>query len=259
MKKFLFLLFIVVVGFSSGDLQKELVKLNWGNQTLDTSNVMGNHVLTFENAGFKSDFPQIPVYNRVFDLNSTGKDYSFAIENPVFEEINFPVDKNIVKNLKSEVQLKSYTLNSGNNKKCYLEITPLKRYGDKILMLKSFELKRIPVTVKTSQGANYEWKSESVLKQGKWMKISTVERGIYKIPYSKLTEWGFSNPENVRVFGAGGTILSENPGVIEFDDLPQNAVWHGKNNGTDCLFFYAPGTEEWTYDSQKKLFTHQFK
>ncbi len=210
----------------------------------------------FENAEFKNDLPKIPVYSRIFNLNGANRNFSFSIENPVFEEVNSPIDKNIVEELQSEVQLKWKTLSSGGNSKCYLEIIPLKKEGKKVFMLKSFELKRIPETVKTVQSANYEWKSESVLKQGKWIKISTGERGIYKIPYSKLVEWGFSNPENVHVFGAGGTILSEDPGVVDYDDLPQNTVWHGKSNGVDCLFFYAEGTNNWTYDSSNKLFKH---
>ncbi len=256
MKKFLFLLFIIVAGFSSGDLQKELIKLNWEYNDADISNVKSKLIPTFENAEFKGDLPNLPVYSRVFDLNSPDRNFLFSIENPVFEEVNFPLDNKIVEKLKSDIQPESRIVSSGGDKKCYLEIIPFKKEGNKVFMLKSFELKRIPETVKTLHAVNYEWKSESVLKQGKWLKIATTERGIYKIPYSKLSEWGFSNPENVHVFGAGGTILSEDPGVIEFDDLPQNTVWHGKNNGVDCLFFYATGTDEWTYDSKDKLFKH---
>ncbi|MFW6277708.1 MAG: type IX secretion system sortase PorU, partial [Prolixibacteraceae bacterium] len=96
-----------------------------------------------------------------------------------------------------------------------------------------------------------------MLKSGKWIKISTSGKGIYKIPYSRLSEWGFSAPSQVNVFGSGGTILSENPANIAYDDLLQVAVWHGQNNGTDCLFFYAPGTTEWTLNKGENIFTHR--
>ena len=256
MRKFLFLAFLVVVGFSSGDLQKELVKLNWEYRNADNSTEKSKFIPTFKNAEFREDLPKIPVYSRVFDLKGTNTEFLFSIENPVFEEVNLPFDVSLVEKLKSEIQLETRTIFSGGNKKCYLEIIPFKKEGNKIFMLKSFELKKIPETIKTSRTTNYEWKSESALKQGKWVKISTDEGGIYKIPYSKLAEWGFSNPQNVHVFGTGGTILSEDPGKVEFDDLPQSSVWFDKNNGIDCLFFYATGTDKWAYDSNDKLFKH---
>ena len=57
--------------------------------------------------------------------------------------------------------------------------------------------------------------------------MKTEGKGIYKIPYSKLIEWGFSNPQNVSIYGAGGLSLTEKVGAVEFDDLPEVGAWHG--------------------------------
>jgi hypothetical protein len=48
--------------------------------------------------------------------------------------------------------------------------------------------------------------ANSVLSAGKWLKISIDESGVFKIPYSTLTEWGFSSPAQVRLFGYGGVM-----------------------------------------------------
>ena len=257
MKKLLFLGFIILVGFSGGDMQNEFIKLNWQYIHGDTSDEENNFKITFDQADFKSNFPEIPFFSRVVDIKNDNQDLLFTIENPVFEELDFKIDENLLQNLGTDIQLESYTLYSNGTKKCYLEIIPLKKIAGKVVVLKSFELKTIPVTTKSARVAGTDWKSESVLKQGKWVKISTNQEGIYKIPYSKLIAWGFSNPANVSVYGAGGTILSEDPGTIEFDDLPQNTIWHAKNNGTDCLFFYAKGVTDWNFDANDSLFKHR--
>ncbi len=76
------------------------------------------------------------------------------------------------------------------------------------------------------QAAQHDWKTQSVLSTGKWVKIKTKEKGIYKISFSTLKEWGFNNPERVNVYGSGCVHLSEYPNKIACDDLVKNSVWH---------------------------------
>ena len=180
----------------------------------------------------------------------------FEIENPVFETIN--ADSGFVNSsdIPEEITVDKFLQKSGNTRKIEIRIPAVIRDGDKIQLLKEFELKQVPITKKSALINEYNWQSESVLSSGIWQKISISEKGIYKIPYSKLNEWGFSNPSQVKVFGAGGIIHPENPGEIIYDDLPQIAVWHGQNNGTDCLFFYAPGPVQWTRAAGNGYFKH---
>lgn len=257
MKKYLILLFIIVSGFTDGDVQRELITLNWNKSVFLGVEKPNTPYLYFENADYCDSGSKIPVYGRVYSLKNSFREVKFLVENCVFEEIKLPEDYSDFQEIEDEIKITTTKLNSGRTQKVQLQIIPLKKEDGRFFVLKSFELKQVPVTVKSAKKEIINWKTESVLKSGNWVKISTDTKGIYKIPYSKLNEWGFTNPANVNVFGSGGTILSENPGIINFDDLPQNAVWHGRNNGVDCLFFYAPGTTEWKLNASAQLFEHQ--
>ncbi|RKD87750.1 type IX secretion system sortase PorU [Mangrovibacterium diazotrophicum] len=102
-----------------------------------------------------------------------------------------------------------------------------------------------------------DWASTSVLANGNWVKIQAEDRGIYKISFSQLQNWGFSDPEAVCLYGNGGYMLSKQNSDPVADDLIQNPVWYGKDkNSADCLFFYSSGTVEWTYYSSVDAFKH---
>lgn len=263
MKKYLFLLFIIIVGFTAGDVQKEFVVLQWENNAVFENGTPVYSELNFKDAGFPDAESAVPVYFRSYNFNNETHDYKFSVENAIFEEINLITDFPGYDKIGKDIEIVTSKFRSRDIQQLQLTITTLKKEGDKIWMLKSFELKRIPVenkqALKSGQSVQktYQWKTSSVLKQGKWLKIAVSEKGIVKIPYSKLTSWGFTDPTKVNVFGSGGIILSEDPGVINYDDLEQCAVWHDKNNGADCLFFYAPGTTEWTLDPVSKIFKHR--
>ena len=49
----------------------------------------------------------------------------------------------------------------------------------------------------------------SVLSTGKWVKIRVADNGLCRLSFSQLRQMGFSSPSNVKVFGYGGAILSE--------------------------------------------------
>ena len=261
MKKYLILLFIIVVGFSEGDVQKKLIILHWNDTELFEGGVSVLKELNFDNAGYPDPGTKIPVYTALFNLKNGSEDFDFIIANADFEEIKlsseFPIEK-----IGEEFQVLKNTAQSNGTFKLHLQITTLKKDGDKIFRLKEFELIQKPAEksnlLKSVQNtkSTVEWKSNSVLRQGKWIKIGVTGKGIFKIPYSKLTSLGFSDPSKVNIFGSGGTILSENPGVINYDDLVQCAVWRDKNNGADCLFFYSPGTTDWKLDVSSGTYRH---
>ncbi len=259
MRKFLFLMFIVVVGFSVNDVQREHVILDWNELSPAAAKGNGEVVLNFDDASFSDSNGILPIYSHQFDLRSGADNFNVILENKVFKEIDLPDEFVIPDKVTETIYVRTYKLQAGDNFKFELQFVPLKREGNKLFALESFDMKRIPVTTKSAKttASEINWKTESVLKSGKWVKISTSGKGFYKIPYSKLTEWGFSNPSQVNVFGSGGVILSENPGTVEYNDLIQNAVWSGKNEGADCLFFYAPGTVEWEKDGSAKFFEHK--
>lgn len=101
--------------------------------------------------------------------------------------------------------------------------------------------------------AQAPYASSSVLSKGKWVKIKVSETGIFRIPYSKLTEWGFSNPSKVKVYGNGGGMLPKANSIWRPDDLVQNPVYHETNS----IYFYAQGPVKWQYNSLRGMFMHQ--
>ncbi len=248
MKKYIYLLFVFIVGFSIKDVQKEIITLNWEETTSEMKNGVK---IFFENTDFPNLSSELPVYSRLYDLDDLNKTLRFSVENPVYEDTALFIENLEGLEINDELTFLTHVLKSGNTQKIEFQLFPLKKEDGKVYRLKSFELKQFSdeMQSKSASVAEQDWKTESVLNSGTWVKISTPDKGIYKIPYSKLSDWGFSSPSEVGVFGSGGTILSENPGEITYDDLEQCAVWTGTNNGEECLFFYAPGVVEWELKS----------
>ena len=77
----------------------------------------------------------------------------------------------------------------------------------------------------------------SKLATGKWVKITIPESGMYEITYDELTQMGFSNPANVKVYGNGGNRISEALSTNIPDDLRRVAILR-KNNK---ICFYGRG------------------
>ena len=215
--------------------------------------------LNFDGAAFPFPGSKVPVYFKAIEFDPNDN-YEYVLESTVQEELKLPEDFPGIDKITDSFGITQKMQLSRENKLLHIEVSVLKKENGKIFRLKSFVLKRIPAA-KTgntkSLNVTKEWKTSSVLNTGKWIKISVTEKGVYKIPYSKLVSWGFTDPAKVNVFGSGGLILSENPGEIEYDDLEQCAVWRDKNNGADCLFFYAPGVVKWNADKEDGIFTHQ--
>lgn len=101
-----------------------------------------------------------------------------------------------------------------------------------------------------AEGSQYA--SNSVLSSGKWVKVRVAEDGIYKLTTTDLAKMGFSNLENVAVYGYGGWPLDEDFSTPYIDDLPEVAVWRG----SDYLLFYGKGARKWEYSLSSGCFEH---
>ncbi|MDE6416528.1 MAG: type IX secretion system sortase PorU [Duncaniella sp.] len=85
----------------------------------------------------------------------------------------------------------------------------------------------------------------SALAEGRWVKISVPQTGLYCITAADLRSWGFSDPSRVRIHGYGGQRISDHMTQQSYiDDVPmvQSVVT------PRGLVFYAMGPETWTYD-----------
>lgn len=105
-----------------------------------------------------------------------------------------------------------------------------------------------------SVNAAFDFAGQSVLSSGKWIKISITESGIHQIAYKTLEEWGFAEPENVRIYGYGGALLPEDFRETFTDDLPPVPVY--RDTQRQVLFFYAQGPVKWIYNFSRREFVH---
>jgi hypothetical protein len=103
------------------------------------------------------------------------------------------------------------------------------------------------------KSASLKYATSSHLSNGQWVKIGTAERGIHKISYSQLQEWGFSSPSKVCIYGNGGTQVPLANNKDRPDDLPKVGCLHTGN----ALYFYSPATWRWFWDEASNMFRHQ--
>lgn len=105
----------------------------------------------------------------------------------------------------------------------------------------------------------------SVLSTGKWYKVKVAERGMYKVTYENLKAMGVDmskvTPQNIRVFGNGGAMLSEKTDDFRYDDLPELSIKVVSANNDkfvsgDYFIFYSPGPHSVVLNSDK-IFEHQ--
>jgi len=108
--------------------------------------------------------------------------------------------------------------------------------------------------------------TSSVLGSGTFYKIAIPSTGFYKIDASFLSKLGVNvssiNTANIRLFGNGGNMLSENNAIPRPQDLLENALWvndggDGKLDPNDFVIFYAIGPTQWSKDSVNQKFVHQ--
>ncbi|HOZ51850.1 MAG TPA: type IX secretion system sortase PorU [Chitinophagaceae bacterium] len=110
--------------------------------------------------------------------------------------------------------------------------------------------------------------TNSILASGNFYKIALNTQGLYKIDYNFIKnnlgiEPSNINPANIRLYGNGGELLSENNAVVPLDDLVENAIQvidggDGQFNPSDYILFYANGPHTIKKDSINKGFTHTF-
>lgn len=103
----------------------------------------------------------------------------------------------------------------------------------------------------------HTWKSQSALATGSWVKIALEgeEDGVYEITYAQLRKMGFTQPQNVGVYGFGGHLLEESFATNHIDDLPEVATWNDASR--QRILFYGRGIVSWYYANSSWGFRHR--
>lgn len=254
---FISFVFILLTGFSGNHASENIIRLEW-NPRLDISSAgQALKCLHFTGAIYDGGAPFIPVFTFQTEIGEN-ENPVFEIENPVFSIYSGEVSDDEKAALKPELEPVTLRKKSGKTVFAELRFAPLIYKNGQVFVLESFGLKKTGRPEIRSAAMANSWKTSSALASGKWVKIKTAEKGIYKITYDKLKEWGFDTPANVNVFGAGGYVLDESLDAAPVDDISANKIWHGKDNtGKDCIFFFATGSIRWTWNSADGKFEHK--
>jgi hypothetical protein len=229
-------------------------KIKW-MQNMQTDDLKGASTLDFEGS-IVIDQSRLPYWVESFGLNSS--DVQVLISDEVFEPLtNSPISLN--DSIGDVLKFKTNIGSSAGHSSLRLTIFPFVRRNNRIEKLVEFtvSVNENPVQLKSASAA-YQWKTTSILRSGKWVKIKTKDKGIYKITFDQLKQWGFSNPEQVSMYGNGGFMLPVLNKDTRVDDLNAYPVLKGKDNaGKDCLFFYSTGSIRIDEDPKTGILTHQ--
>ena len=248
---FCVLLFNAFTGWPADFHRKIVWNLTNSNERFDPRKAGGS----FESAVWVGE-NKLPCWVESFELQSSSAEVS--IINPVFVPLKdslIALPDSIGADLKYWTELGT----SAGTFHIRVSILPFVRRNNQILRLTEFTLsiKENPNRLKSAM-ASFPWKSTSVLNSGKWTKIKTINKGIYKISYDQLIAWGFSNPDQVCLYGNGGYMLPIMNRDLKADDLLPYPVWKGKDNSNkDCLFFYSSGNIKLTYNIGSATLSHQ--
>jgi hypothetical protein len=249
--------FIFCLAFKGSDSSKSTHTINWHESGIDLSflNVQ-TRVLGFDGAVYPDQEPYFPVFVQLFQ-SGANEIYIFEVLNPVFRKWEGNPNLLLGEGLSESIHLQVYHKKSGDDNYTEISFIPLIKKNDQVFLLEKFELKKSVSVQPTSIAKGVNWKTTSVLAGDKWVKIKTSQKGIYKIPYEKLSTWGFSNPSLVNAYGYGGYQLPESLNVDPIDDLVKVRTWHGKDaSGKDCLFFFSTGNVAWQWDFASRSFIH---
>jgi len=219
-------------------------------------------VLAFEDAKYPAE-DRLPYFTQRITCDPN-LSYSAQIKNPVYIPLTTDEKALFVTNqaLSSEAQLNSSILHQRETKYFEIQLFPFANKNGVLMKLQSFDLALTetsqPQKVKSS--AIHTYAANSVLAQGKFVKVRIVNSGIYKLTYEDLVSMGV-NPANVRVFGYGGNVLDQSFLSAKIDDLPEVAIYMNKGsdgvfNAGDYILFYGQGIVKWSYDSSLSMFTH---
>ncbi len=262
MKRFLIIYIIsfVVFGVTMAQETSNNYKVDWlppvvGSDYFPGRLVFANQQSVDDNTGLPLKLHKIQIPSGV-TLEDVKVDVSVVDTEPLTE-----LEKSIVGTSGTQINMLDYYIAFENKKPILsIEVLPVQfnRTSGEYRKVTEYSLS---VTIKdrkksaasTTLNSSLNYTTNSVLSSGKWVKIKIDKDGVYRISYSDLSSWGFSNPSNVKVFGNGGIMLPKANSDFRFDDLREDGVLHYG----DAIYFYGKGPVKWKYDSSKQMWIHQ--
>lgn len=235
-----------------GDVIREVIHINWKD-----SSAYRYPELPFEENGFYEENSGVPHVRIAIPLPN---DYSQENSKVSISPSRWSYFKNKLANVEeADISAPPEKRVVYIRKKPWLEIELAPFRKRKEAGVKWEKLERFVVNISYAPGSSgnlkagdLKYTTTSRLAKGDWVKIGTTVKGIHKIPYPKLEDWGFSNPRSVQIYGNPGSMVPMANNQERPDDLPKMACLHTDNT----LFFYSPGPWSRIWDKNKNILKH---
>lgn len=263
----LFILFALAFSLFETDLKAQTtdtLRLNWlPHQPIQLKSGVQTFLPFFENAITRYETAGLP-----WQIHQLATSKNQRISNPELVIISYDTLTNHnqladLDFLENDFQIKT----EKHDNQHYLTVLPLKRSGNHLIRLTSYQIKyELVEDNQQMQDETPEWKPNSVLATANWIKIATTREGIYRITAADLQEAGLNsadfNPNYFALFGNGNAMLPEENSTVRPDDLIENALaTFGTEDGSfdaeDYLLFYSPGPVYWRYNVFTGRYDHQ--
>ena len=225
------LIYIVLLWAGSVSRAQDITTLDWDELRIDSL---------------------LPVYTEVVPLESDYRqfDYAVAVEYPEWGDFTIEEIRRLEQiggAIDGELHIHSDVSVSRKQGMLDIAFCPIVKQNGRFRKLLSGKITITPIPkphrVKEIVSAAERYTRKSVLSEGKWVKISITEDGIYRLTRAALKSMGFANPDCVHLYGHGGYRLSEvsNP-ETEYDDLQEIPLYKADN---DTWLFWGNGLLYW--------------
>ncbi len=106
-------------------------------------------------------------------------------------------------------------------------------------------------------GRTQQANKNSLLANGRWVKIETSATGIHKMHFSWLKSIGFLHPEKVKIYGSRNEVMSRLH-ANSSDNCPIQlpAMKFKDAGGNESLLFFVQGPVSWKYDPVSGEYHH---
>lgn len=200
----------------------------------------------------------LPVYTEVVPLESDYRrwDYVVQVLYPEWGALTQQETKAVQQHdahIHEQLDIRTHVSVSRKVGELDIAFVPIVRRGSAYRKLLSGKIvitpvaRKLPAKVQQRTSVPERYTRESKLSQGKWVKISVTQDGIYSLTPDALRRMGFKNPERVHLYGQGGYRLSEvSDPDNEVDDLQEVPLYKRQND----WLFWANGVTYWDGDDR---------
>ncbi len=179
----------------------------------------------------------LPTYNEVVPLQTDGRLYDYDVRVTYPEWKALTTAESLVADryaylLADTLRIRTFVGMSRRQSFMDISFVPVVRRGNGYAKLLSCKLEIVPKAkagapgsrkrVAATRAAADRYAAASVLAEGRWVRVSLTDDGIYRLTNSSLrSQMGFTNTANIHVYGYGGHMLPEMLTGDEWDDLEE--------------------------------------